>query len=117
MHSLALLVDELSSKKDIFFSLQKRQSLKSSAIIVHKVTDFLDHVKKSFSQFDNLCTKDKDHNIELINALGVLMNDLADLYTSVGRETEANEIRKQGDFTQKVVVSFPSSNFTIVLFS
>ena len=60
---------------------------------------------KKHSQFDNLCTKDKHHNIELINALGVLMNDLADLYTSVGGETAANEIRKQGDFTQKVVVS------------
>ena len=117
MHSLALLVDELSSKKDIFFSLQKRQSLKSSAIIAHKVTDFLEYVKKSLFHFDNLCTKDRNHNIELINALGVLMNDLADLYTSVGGETAANEIRKQGDFTQKVVVSFSSSNFTIVLFS
>ena len=87
------------------FPCRKKQSLKYSAIIVHKVTDFLDHEKKSFSQFNNLCTKDRNHKIKLINALGVLMNDLADLYTSVGGETAANEIRKQGDFTLKDVVS------------
>ena len=63
-------------------------------------------MKKSFSQFDNLCTKERNLNIELINALGVLMNDLADLYTSVGGETAANEIHKQGDFPKKVVVSY-----------
>ena len=45
------------------------------------------------------------------------MNDLADLYTSVGGDTAANEIRKQGDFTQKVVVSLAIiSQFYFFLF-
>ena len=33
------------------------------------------------------------------------MTDLADLYRDLGGLTAAQEIRKQGDFTKKVVVS------------
>ena len=33
------------------------------------------------------------------------MTDLADLYTDLGGETVADEVRKQGDFTKKIVVS------------
>jgi len=102
LNSLAALVDELSSKNDLFFSTQKRQSLKSAAIIVYRVTDFLDHVQKSFSKFDHVCSKDKETSTGVLNMIGELMNDLALLYTALGGEAAAAEIRQQGDFVRSV---------------
>ena len=105
LSSLGVLVNELSSRDDIYFSAQKRQSLKNSANIVTKVTNFLTQLKKSFSKFDRICTNNKDYNIEVITAMGDMMTDLADLYRAIGGSTAAEEISKQGDFTKKVVVS------------
>ena len=105
LHSLGVLVNELSSRDDIYFSAQKRQSLKSSAKIVTKVTNFLTQLTKSFFKFDRICTKNKDYSIEVITAMGDMMTDLADLYRAVVGTTAAEEIYEQGDFTKKVVVS------------
>ena len=98
MLSLAGLLDELSSKDDLYFSTQKRQSLKTSAKIVSKVTT---HFK-----FDHFCTTDKEYNTEFITAIGKMMSDLADLYTDLGGFVAANGLREQEDFTNKVVVSY-----------
>ena len=115
MSSLGVLVDELSSKDNIYFSTQKRQSLKSSAKIVTKVTNFLSKLKRSFSKFDRICTKNKDYNIEIITAMGDMMTDLTDLYRAVGGSAAAEEISEQRDFTKKVVVStILFSNYQIV---
>ena len=98
MLSLAGLLDELSSKDDLHFSTQKRQSLKTSAKIVSKVTT---HFK-----FDHFCTTDKEYNTEFITAIGKMMSDLADLYTDLGGFVAANGLREQEDFTNKAVVSY-----------
>ena len=105
MQSLASLVNELSSKNDIYFSIQKRQSLKSSAKIVTKVTNFLSKLKNSFSKFNQVCTRDKQYTIEVITFMSDMISDLADLYTSLGGHTAAYELSKNGDFTKKIVVS------------
>ena len=104
MLSLAGLLDELSSKDDLYFSTQKRQSLKSSAKIVSKVTNFL--TKESHFKFDHFCTTDKEYNTEFITAIGKMMSDLADLYIDLGGFVAANGLREQEDFTNKVVVSY-----------
>jgi len=103
MRSLAVLLNELSSRNDVYFSIQKRQSLKSSAKILTKVATFLTQLKSSFSKFDQFCTEDKEYNIEVVTAISDVMTDLADLYTDLGGETVADEVRKQGDFTKKIV--------------
>ena len=105
LHSLGVLIDELSSKDDLYFNAHKRQSLKSSAKIVSQVTNFLTQLKRTFSKFDQSCTSDKSYNIEVITAIGNLMTELADLYSSLGGVTAAVDISKQADFTGKVVVS------------
>jgi len=103
MHNLSDLLDELSSKSDLYFSPQKKQSLKSSSKIVSKVTNFL--VQKSHFKFENFCTKDKEHNTDFITAVSKMMGDLADLYTDLDGDTAANEIRKQENFTKKAVAT------------
>jgi hypothetical protein len=105
LRSLGDLVDELSSTDDLYYSIQKRQSLKSSAKKVFRVTNFLTQLKRSFSKFDQFCTRGNSDNIEVITAMGDMMTDLADLYKAVGGSTAAEEISKQGDFTKKVVAN------------
>jgi hypothetical protein len=113
MDNLSDLLNELSSNNDLYFSPQKKQSLKSSAQIVSKVTNFL--IQKSTFKFEHFCTKDKEHNTDFITAVGKMMGDLADLYTDLDGETAANEVRKQEDFTKKVVVKI--GNITLLIFS
>jgi hypothetical protein len=87
MRGLSALDDELSLNDDIYFSTQKRQSLKSSVLIVSQVTDFL--YKESHFKFDHFCTKERELNTEFITAIGKIMGDLADLYTVMGGFTAA----------------------------
>ena len=104
MRSLGDLVVELSEKDDLYTSSHGRQSLTSSAQILSKVTNFL--TKESHFKFDHFCTKDKEYNKEFITAIGKMMADLADLYEALGQsDIAANELRRQEQFTRKVVVS------------
>ena len=110
LRSLGALVEELSSRNDIYFSIQKKQSLKSSAKIVSQVTNFLTNLKKTFSKFNQICSRDKSYNIEVITALVDIMADLAGLYRAVGGESAAEEISKQGELAKKLVVSIVSNS-------
>merc|ERR1711892_1188891 len=103
MNSLGALVNELSSKEDVYYTTHGRQTLKTSAKILSKVTKFL--TKESHFKFDHFCTKDKAYNKEFIGSVGNMMNDLADLYTGLGGVTAASELARQETFTKKVVAN------------
>ena len=98
-------MDELSSSNELYMPPQSREELKTSAKIISGVTSFLVKLNKSFTKFDKFCTSDKEYNVEAITSIGEMMTDLADLFAVLGGITDAEEIRKQGDFTKKVVVS------------
>jgi len=100
---LVVLLDELASKDDLYFSLHKTQNLKSSVNIVSHVITFLKQLKTLFTKFDRLCTMDKDYNIAVIHTIASLMTDLADLYTNLGGLTAAAEINKNENFINKAV--------------
>merc|ERR1712008_552868 len=105
LRSLAALVNELSNSNELYMPSQSREELKTSAKIISGVTSFLVKLNKSFTKFDKFCTSDKEYNIEAITAIGEMMTDLADLFAVLGGITDAEEIRKQGDFTKKVVAN------------
>merc|ERR1719431_800955 len=105
LSSLADLVNELASRDDIYFSIHKKQTLKSAAKTVTTVTDFLSKLERDFSRFDQFCSRDKDYSLELISALSDMMDNLAGLYKSLDGHSAAFELRKQGDFTKKMVAN------------
>ena len=111
LRSLAVLFDELSSTNEMYLALQTRQELKNSAKITSAVTTFVTQLNKSFSKLDQFCTSDKEYNIESITAIGEMMTGLADLFGALGGIRDAEQIRKQGDFTNKVVVSTAGNFF------
>merc|ERR1712106_1138988 len=104
LRGLSVLVDELSSNTKIT-GLQIREELKTTAKTISGVTSFLVKLNKSFSKFDKFCTSDKEYNIESTKAIGDMMTDLSDLFAILGGIRDAEEIRKQGDFTDKVVAN------------
>jgi len=105
LRSLAALVNELASSTDFYMTPQTRTELKTSSKIISGVTNFLVKLNKSFTKFDKFCTSDKEYNIEAITAIGEMMTDLADLFSVLGGISDAEEIRKQGDFTKRVVAN------------
>ena len=113
LRSLAALVDELSSTTDLYLTPKTKQDLQKSAKIISGVTTFVTQLNKSFSKFEKFCTSDKEYNIEAITAIGEMMTGLADLFGVLGGLSDAEQIRKQGDFTKKVVVSKLVTEFKI----
>merc|ERR1711892_597584 len=101
MRSLGSLVEDLSSKDDLYYSPQVRQTLTSSAQIMSKVTKFL--AMESHFKFEHFCTKEKEHNMDFIAAVGKMMSDLADLYTDLGGFAAAYQMKLYKDFIQKTM--------------
>merc|ERR1712217_503434 len=117
MRNLKTILIDLSTKNDLYYTPQVRQTLTNSADILSKVTTFLE--KESHFTFEHFCTEDMDHNKEFIGAVSNMMGDLADLYTGLGGDIAAEGIRKQQDFTKKLLVRYANyfmSWFIIVVF-
>ena len=104
MRNLGSLLIDLSSNDDLYYTPQVRQNLHNSAKILSKATTFLE--KESHFKFDHFCTKDIGHNKDFITAVINMMGDLADLYTELGGDIAAKDIKKQQDFTKKLLVRY-----------
>jgi len=101
MRNLESLLIDLSAKDDLYYTPQVRQTLNNSAEILSKATTFLE--KESHFKFDHFCTEDIDHNKDFITAVSNMMGDLVDLYTELGGDIAAKDIKKQQDFTRKLL--------------
>jgi len=103
LNSLSDFVNDLASKKDLYYTAQVRQNLISSSQILSKVTNFL--TKESHFKFHHFCTKEKEFNIQFINAIEKMMVDLSDLYVDLGGLTVAHELNLHAEFVKKVVAN------------
>jgi len=104
MRNLKSVLIDLSTKDDLYYTPQVRQTLTNSADILSKATTFLE--KESHFTFEHFCTEDMDHNKEFIGAVSNMMGDLAELYTELGGDIAAEGIKKQQDFAKKLLVSY-----------
>ena len=102
---LAHLVEEISNASDLQLSSGTRQQLTLSATILTEVTSFLGKMNKSLSSFGKLCSKDKNYNINVINAIGDIMESVAVLFDNLGSDGRAKQIKNKGEFVNKAVVS------------
>merc|ERR1712086_1068950 len=102
LFAVLLFFDELYSSNQIT-GLQTREELKTSAKIISGATTFITKLNKSFTKFDRLCSTDKEYNVEAITSIGEMMSGLADLFGALGGISDAEDIRKQEDFTKRVV--------------
>merc|ERR1711963_353971 len=77
-----------------------RGQLKQSANTISAVVPFLTQLRANFARFSQICTADKQYNIESIQAVGDLMVNLADLFGSLGGVQTGENIRKGKTFVQ-----------------
>merc|ERR1712130_593573 len=103
LRSLAVIVDELASTNQLALTPAGRGQLKESANTISAVVTFLTQLRANFARFSQICTADKQYNIESIQAVGDLMVNLADLFGSLGGVQTGENIRKGQAFVQKVV--------------
>jgi len=103
LRSFASVIDELSNSKKLALGFSVRAQLKESARIISAVTTFLNQLKPTFSKFTQICTPDRKYNIQAISATGDLMVNLADLFGTLGKIQQGEQIRKGKEFVNKVV--------------
>merc|ERR1711884_106510 len=103
LRSLAVLVDSLSSTYQLNLSPEGRALLKKSGSTISAVTTFLTQLRETFSRFEEICTADKQYNLEAVSAIGDLMVHLADLAGSLGGVKLGESIRKGKVFTERIV--------------
>jgi len=103
LRNLAVLVDELSTTRDLALTPQGRGQLKQSANVIVAVTTFITKLRANFLRFQQVCTADKQYNIEAINAVGDLMVDLADMFGALGGVQQGEKIRNGKAFVNRVV--------------
>jgi len=103
LRSLAVLVDSLASSYQLNLSPEGRELLKKSGSTIYAVTTFLTQLRETFSRFEEICTDDKQYNLEAVSAIGDLMVHLADLAGSLGGVKIGESIRKGKVFTERIV--------------
>ena len=105
LRSLAQIVDELSITNQLVISFSGRAQLKESANTISAVTTFINQLGSTFSRLANTCTAHKQYNLDSISAMGDMMVNLADLFSSLGSFQTGENIRKGKAFVAKITVS------------
>merc|ERR1712241_854339 len=103
LRSLAVLVDEVSYTNQLSLSVEGRRQLKDSASIISSITSFLTQLRSTFTKFEQICTPDRQYNIQAISAVGDLMVSMADLFGTLGGVKQGEQIRNGKEYVNKVV--------------
>merc|ERR1711923_513319 len=103
LRSLAVLLDELYYNPPLPLSPSQRRQLKDSSNTISAVTTLITQLGDNFSKFQEICTPDKEYNFEAISAIGDLMENLADMFGSLGGVQTSQNIRKGKPFVEKLV--------------
>merc|ERR1712083_338531 len=102
---IARLLNDVSNARDLQLDPLTTEYLKESKV-VDEVTKFLRKTNRNLASFEKLCSKNKDYNVNVINSIGDVMDDMAELFASLGSKDRAEEIRKKGKFVKESVDAF-----------
>ena len=110
-----MLLDELYYNPPLPLSPAGRGQLRESANTISAVTTFLGQLGDNFAKFQEVCTPDRQYNIEAISAVGDLMVNLADMFGALGGVQTGQNIRKGKAFVARIVVSQTFSYWVCVI--
>ena len=108
LRSLSLLVAELAEDRALInlgVSEAGRAELRQSAATISAVTTFITQLRDDFARFEEICTGDKQYNLDAVNAIGSMMNHLADMAGSLGAVKIGESVRKGKMYAERIVVS------------
>ena len=109
LKNVAFMFNDLSADTQFDFTSNTRRQLKKSADGVGAVTKFLEKLSRNFSNLKQICTSDKQYNLNSLSAVGETMDDLTEVFTTLGDSRNAQRIGKGKAFANKIVVSSTNS--------
>ena len=110
LRSLALLVTEISEKPELRLKFSVRENLKKSSATLSIVNVFLSQLEPTIARMKRFCTDDNKYNRDAMVAIGDLMLDLSNMYSSLGDLRTGEEFRYGKVYVDKVGVSLLRNN-------
>merc|ERR1712123_88208 len=110
LNTVGQVLADISADSSIFLSQVTRQKLARSKTIVDSVTLFMKQLKSTFSDLNLFCTSDTDYNLRALSSMANMLDQLAELFTSLGAGEKANSIRENSIFTQKIAAAIDNSD-------
>merc|ERR1711892_1642145 len=104
---------EVSEDRSLGLSKVTKLELKISKEIVDSVTIFLGELRETFADLRSHCTSHKGYNVRSIQAIGSMLEALADLFKNLGDNEGEREIREKTSLTKKIagaIENFPESD-------
>jgi len=93
LRSLAVLVTEIADKPQLSLKYGVKSQLRQSAAVLSTVTTFLEQLKSDIARMEKFCTANNQYNRDSIVAIGDLMENLANMYSSLGDIKTGEKIR------------------------
>ena len=93
LRSLAVLVTEIADKPELSLKYGVKSQLRQSAAVLSTVTTFLEQLKSDIARMEKFCTANNQYNRDSIVAIGDLMENLANMYSSLGDIKTGEKIR------------------------
>ena len=103
--SLALLLTEISEKPELRFKFEVRENLKKASTSLFIVNVFNSGLESTIARMNMFCVNNKYNNDAMV-AIGDLMQDLSNLYSSLGDIKEGEKFRTAKIYIHRVAVSF-----------
>merc|ERR1711915_499290 len=100
------ILDEIANERDLDLDAYTIEDLMDASKILKVTTSFLKKLNRQLSSFKKLCSKKKDYNVNILNAIGEIMEDMAELFADLGSKEQAQIFRLRGDYVKKSVDTF-----------
>ena len=106
LRSLAVLVTEIADKPQLSLKYGVKSQLRQSAAVLSTVTTFLEQLKSDIARMEKFCTANNQYNRDSIVAIGDLMENLANMYSSLGDIKTGEKIRYGKVYIDGVTVRY-----------
>merc|ERR1711915_920209 len=103
LRSLAADLDELFDSRKLAITFPVRAQLKESAKKTSAVVIFLNQLKSTSAKLTQICTANRQYNVEALGAVGDLMDNLGDLFGTLGGAKDGDKFRNGKEYVNKVL--------------
>jgi len=104
LEDLTIMLYEMADLRDLGLRSNVRSTLRKSASTMSSINTFFIYIRLTFEKFDQMCSLEKQYNIEAIYALGDMLGHMADLFRSTGGFDMADRIRKGKLFAYRLAI-------------
>jgi len=111
IQALSEILIEISELQNPAINPDGGNSLRKAATALNSVNNFFTYLRVTFEGFDQMCSGDKEYNIEAIQAIGDMISHLADLAIENGAYQLGLEIKRGKLFAYKLAIELKKVDF------